>query len=54
MLKKEVQHLVKLGVLEQCAESEWAAPTFIILKKDGTVQFISDFWKLNTGHSNAN
>ena len=46
-LKKEVQRLEKLGVLKRCADSEWAAPTFIIPKKDGTVRFISDFRKLN-------
>ena len=27
--------------------SKWAAPTFIIPKKDGTVRFISDFRELN-------
>ena len=27
--------------------SEWAAPTFIIPKKDGTVRFINDFRELN-------
>ena len=27
--------------------SEWAAPAFIIAKKDGRVRFISDFRKLN-------
>jgi len=27
--------------------SEWAAPAFIIPKKDGSVQFISDFRELN-------
>ena len=46
-LKMEVNRLVKAGVLRQVNHSEWAAPTFIIPKKDGSVQFISDFCKLN-------
>ena len=45
--KTECERLVKLGVLEECQESEWAAPTFIIPKKNHTVRFISDFRKLN-------
>ena len=45
--KTECDRLVKLGVLEECQESEWAAPTFIIPKKNHTVRFISDFRKLN-------
>jgi hypothetical protein len=36
-LKKEVQRLVQLGVLERCAGSELASPSYIIPKKDGTV-----------------
>jgi hypothetical protein len=36
-----------LGVLKKVNRSEWAAPTFIIPKKDGTVRFISDFRELN-------
>jgi Reverse transcriptase (RNA-dependent DNA polymerase) len=43
----EVQRLVELGVLKKVNRSEWAAPTFIIPKKDGTVRFISDFRELN-------
>ena len=43
----EVDRLIKLGVLKQINRSEWAAPTFIIPKKDSTVRFISDFRKLN-------
>jgi len=46
-MKTECDRLVMLGVLEECHESEWAAPTFIIPKKNNTVRFISDFRKLN-------
>ena len=42
-LKSEVERLVKIGVLKKVNRSEWAAPTFIIPKKDGSVRFISDF-----------
>ncbi len=47
-MKIEVQRLISLGVLEECNDSEWGAPTFIIPKKDGRIRFISDFRKLNT------
>jgi hypothetical protein len=43
----EVERLVEAGVLKQVNRSEWAAPTFIIQKKDGSVRFISDFPELN-------
>ena len=46
-LKKECARLEQLGVLRKINRSEWAAPTFIIPKKDGTVRFISDFRELN-------
>ena len=46
-LRHEVDRLVELGVLKRVNRSEWAAPTFIIPKKDGTVRFISDFRQLN-------
>lgn len=46
-LMTEVNRLVQLGVLKKVNRSEWAAPTFIIPKKDGTVRFISDFRELN-------
>ena len=46
-LKAEVQRLCDLGVLKKVNRSEWAAPTFIIPKKDGSVRFISDFRELN-------
>ena len=43
----EVDRLCRAGVLRKVNRSEWAAPTFIIPKKDGTVRFISDFRELN-------
>jgi len=46
-LKTEVDRLCEIGVLKQVNHSEWAAPTFIIPKKDGSVRFISDFQELN-------
>jgi len=46
-LKKEVDHLCKIGVLKQINRSEWATPTFIIPKKNGQVRFVSDFRELN-------
>jgi len=46
-LKKQVERLVKIGVLKRINNSQWAAPTFIIPKKNSTVRFISDFRELN-------
>ena len=46
-LKKELERRCKVGVLKRINHSEWAAPTFIIPKKDKTVRFISDFRELN-------
>ena len=46
-LKTEVERLCKIGVLKRVNRSAWAAPTFVIPKKDGTVRFISDFRELN-------
>jgi len=34
---KEIERLCKEGVLEKDSNTEWAAPTFIIPKKEGTV-----------------
>ena len=42
-LKMEVERLCKAVVLKKVNHSEWAAPTFIIPKKDGSVRFFSDF-----------
>ena len=47
MVKKEVNRLIKIGLLARFTESEWGTPSFVIPKKDGTVRFISDFRGLN-------
>ena len=46
-LRKEVERLCKLGIIKKVNRSEWAAPSFIIPKKDQTVRFINDFRELN-------
>ena len=46
-LKMEIERLCKVGVLRKVNRSKWAAPSFIIPKKDGTVHFITDFRELN-------
>ena len=46
-LKKEVDVLIKIGVLKNINNTHQAAPTFIIPKINGTVRCISDFRELN-------
>ncbi len=45
--KRELDHLVKIGVLAAQQESEWALPSFIIPKKNGRVHWISNLRQLN-------
>ena len=54
VLRNEVERLVSIGVLTKVNRSEWAAPTYIIKKKDldpktglHKARFISDFRQLN-------
>ena len=46
-IKKEVKRLCELGVLEWQPTSEWASPSFIQPKKNGTVRFLTDFRRVN-------
>jgi hypothetical protein len=45
--KKEVKRLTDIDVFNRSSDSEWAAPTFIQVKKTGDVQILTDFRRLN-------
>ncbi len=49
-LIKEVERLVKLGVLERQPASEWASPSFIIPKKIERYAFLAIFGRLISGN----
>ena len=46
-IRKEIDRLIACGVLKKVNHSQWAAPNFVIPKKDKTIRFISDFRELN-------
>ena len=45
--RREMDHLLEIGVLSKAGPTEWGSPTFIIPKKDGRVRWISDLRELN-------
>ena len=47
--KKELEHLVEIGVLTPVQQSEYGTPVFIIPKKEGTVRFLTDYRRINQG-----
>lgn len=46
--RKEIDRLVKIGVLKKPSNGEWASPTFITPKKSGAARAASDFRKLHS------
>ena len=40
-LRTEISRLVDIGVLEEDHTSEWASPTFVIAKKNGTIRVVT-------------
>ena len=44
---KEIQRLVKIGVLTLVQQSQYGTPIFIIPKKEGTVRFIIYYLRIN-------
>ena len=47
ILKIEVDTLENMGILKRKNNSEWTAPIFSFLKRNGTVCFFSDFREYN-------
>jgi hypothetical protein len=45
--KKELLHLVEIGVLSLQGASEWALQMFITPKKDGKVRWVGDLQELD-------
>ncbi|CAM4327748.1 unnamed protein product, partial [Lepidochelys olivacea] len=45
-LEREVRDMLVLGVIQPSA-SPWASPVVLVPKKDGSVRFCVDYWKLN-------
>ena len=46
-LQKYLDHLVSIDVRSSVKDTEWALPTFIMLKKDKVVRWISNLKELN-------
>lgn len=47
-LQKEIDKLLRLGIIEKAGYSEWASPIIMLRKKDGTYRIVADFRYLNS------
>lgn len=47
VFKRELEHLIEIGVLKFMRATEWASPSFIQQKKGNTVRWLLDFRELN-------
>lgn len=47
-LRKELEKLLNLGVIEKGGYSDWASPIIMIKKKDGSYRIVADFRYLNS------
>ena len=47
LVKKEVEKLESVGLLTMISDSEWAARTFVIQKKNTIIRFLTNFRDLN-------
>ena len=44
---KDIEGLVKIGVLALVQKSQYGTPVFIIPKKEGNVRFITNYFSIN-------
>lgn len=47
-LRKELDKLLKLGIIERSGYSDWASPLLLVKKNDGTYRVVADFRYLNS------